>query len=156
MDYAILQLDDTGADLIPIPISIRAVDSDTDLKVFHCPVGLFTDGNQSDVTVFTGWVKSGRPTRHHIPCNGGLFSGSSGGPFVTREGYAVGMHIESINSARGVESSYTGNPQTNFDILSSSCNSNANNHASISSALCLGSCRKLVTVLRSITTNLDE
>jgi hypothetical protein len=73
------------------------VEADTDLKVFRMPVRLFTEGSISDLSVFTKWMKSATPTAHNIPCSGGLFAGSSGAPFVSREGFCVGMHVESIN-----------------------------------------------------------
>jgi hypothetical protein len=46
-------------------------------------------------------VESATHTTHHIPCSGG----TSGAPFVNFEGFCVGMHVESINSAEAVPSS---------------------------------------------------
>ena len=84
MDYAILELQDSNSNLTPIPISLDPVESDTDLKLFHCPVAAFHDNSNADVGVLTRWVKSGYMTNHHLVCDGGAFRGSSGAPYVLR------------------------------------------------------------------------
>ena len=148
MDYVILKLTDSdnGADLRPIPISIRPVEEDTDIKVFHCPVGVYNDGAVDDLSVLTSWVKSARPTRHHIICSGGLFPGSSGAPFVVREGFVIGMHVESINSQTLIfEDEYN-----SLEIISETVNSNSHSHASLCRALVFGSCKMLVAELVAI------
>jgi len=151
MDYAILKDLSESNDLQPIPISIRDVEDDTDLKVFHCPVGLFNDMEFGDLTVFTAWVKCAKPMAHHITCTGGLFAGSSGAPFVTREGYAVGLHVESINSAKIISvdevSSFSADTQSAIEIISETVNSSSNSHASLSRALYLGKCKKLIETI---------
>jgi hypothetical protein len=151
MDYAILILEDASLPpLEKVPVSIARVEFDTDLKVFHCPVGLFTSESSDSVSVFTGWVKTSRCTAHHIPCSGGLFAGSSGSPFITRAGYVVGMHVESINeqidnlNVKGLDVTDA------LEIVSDTVNSNAQNHASLSSALCVGLCPQLVKCLRTL------
>ena len=73
MDYAILALQDSNSNLTPIPISLDPVESDTDLKLFHCPVAAFHDNSNADVGVLTRWVKSGYMTNHHLVCDGGAF-----------------------------------------------------------------------------------
>jgi hypothetical protein len=148
MDYVILKLADSdiGADLLPIPISIRPVEADTDIKVFHCPVGLYNDDAIEDLSVLTVWVKSAQPTRHHIICSGGLFAGSSGAPFVVREGFVIGMHVESINSQALIPN----DAYNSLEIISETVNSNSHSHASLSRALVFGSCKKLVAELEIV------
>jgi hypothetical protein len=148
MDYAIIEDLSGKNDLTPIPISIQPVEADIDLKVFHLPVGLFTDGGIGDLSVFTKWVKSATPTTHHIPCSGGLYAGSSGGPFVNREGFCVGMHVESINSAEAAPSSISNAlVDEAIEIISNTVNSYSNNHDSICRALQLGKCPQLINML---------
>jgi hypothetical protein len=97
MDYALLVSVDKN-DLTPIPLSIRPVEADRDLKVFHMPIDDFNDVEADDsLSVHTKWVKSTFPTAHHMKCSGGLYAGSSGSPFVMRDGRAVGFFCESIS-----------------------------------------------------------
>ena len=151
-DWAILRLEDgdSSPNLVSIPISIDMVEADTDLKIFHAPVGVFNAGGEDGVSVYTDWVKSARMREHCIPCSRGLFPGSSGGPFVTRAGFAVGMHQASVNHVREMQAVYTDDAKANFDALSDSCKSSVSNHASNCSALHLGSCPALVQELRDI------
>jgi hypothetical protein len=159
MDYAIIEDKSGSNDLTPIPISIRVVDTDVDLKVFHCPVALFNDEDFGDLTVYTSWVKSAKPTKHHSPCSGGLFAGSSGAPFVTRDGFVVGFHVESINSARAIETpqlqaklatGVTADLNDAIELVSETVNSNSRVHASLCRALCIGSCSKLVETIERV------
>ena len=148
MDYVILKLADSdiGADLLPIPISIRPVEADTDIKVFHCPVGLYNEDAIEDLSVLTVWVKSARPTRHHIICSGGLFAGSSGAPFVVREGFVIGMHVESINGQAEIPK----DDYNSLEIISETVNSSSHSHASLCRALVFGLCKRLVAELEII------
>jgi hypothetical protein len=82
MDYAIIELCDQRSDLDPIPVSFEEVGPDTDLKVYHYPVDIFNDEHLEDLSQFTAWVKAALPTGHHVSCNNGLYSGSSGVPFL--------------------------------------------------------------------------
>lgn len=148
MDYAIVELCDNTFDLAPIPISLDEVKADMDLKVYHCPVDTFNEGHVEDLTVFSGWVKAARPTTHHVACNVGLYSGSSGGPFISRNGGAVAMHVESISSARTTDVDVNSMAEEDaMEILSESVNSHANNHASFSRALLFRTCPKLISAL---------
>lgn len=151
MDYAVLILEDISLRALEwIPVSIARVEFDTDLKVFHCPVGLFTSDNCDSVSVFSEWVKTARCTAHHIPCNRGLFAGSSGSPFITRAGYVVGMHVESINQQIDNLDVQGLTVTDALEIVSDTVNSNAHNHASLSSALCIGLCPQLLKCLKTL------
>ncbi len=102
MDYALIS-STVKKDLVPIPVSTTPVEGDLDIKVFHMPIDDFNDQEADDsLSVDTKWIKSTLPTRHHMKCSGGLFSGSSGAPSVMRDGRVVGFHCESINSKREV------------------------------------------------------
>jgi hypothetical protein len=147
MDYALLASVDKK-DLTPIPLSIRPVEADRDLKVFHMPIDDFNDVEADDsLSVHTKWVKSTFPTAHHMKCSGGLYAGSSGAPFVMRDGRAVGFYCESIS--REAEMNVSGLPTDEaIEILSETVNSRAINHGSFCRALLTRSCKKLVEVLK--------
>jgi hypothetical protein len=152
MDYSILELQDNGADLAPIPIWTGNIEQDTDLKVFYSPIGMFLDSSADDtLSVFTNWVKTGRPTAHHVKCTGGLFSGSSGSPYVTRNGFVVGIHLESASERRIVEIDFERHTDRQaIEIISQSHNSNANCHASLTNALLIYRCTKLRQQLQEL------
>lgn len=158
MDYAIAELCKEPFDLVPIPISTEEVECDTNLKVYHCPVDIFNEEHVKDLTVFSACVKSARPTRHHVASNVGLYCGSSGGPFISQNGGAIGMHVESVNKANFVDIGAIGtNPiETKaeiveaMEIISTTINSNAHAHASFSRGLVFSKCRKLLQYLRSL------
>jgi hypothetical protein len=150
-DYAIIEDESVGTEpLVPILIFRGLVEPDTDLKVFHCPVGIFLeDESLGDLSVFTKWVKTSRPSTHHVTCDGGLCSGSSGAPFVSREGYVVGMHVERISQARPISSADTWGLSSSdtIEVVSDSVFSIGSNHASYCRALLLHNCKKLMDLL---------
>ena len=153
MDYAILELQDSNSNLAPIPISLDPVESDTDLKLFHCPVAAFHDNSNADVGVLTRWVKSGYMTNHHLVCDGGAFRGSSGAPYVLRGGSAIGIHVESFNETETLSSDDViamASIDDQIEIISDTVNSNATNYASMSSLLFFGSCPKLIDSLKDL------
>jgi hypothetical protein len=142
MDYALIE-STVRKDLIPIPLSIGPVESDLDIKVFHVPIDDFNDTEDDDsLSVDTKWIKSTLPTRHHMKCSGGLFAGSSGAPFVMRNGRAIGFNCE-----KAVVDIIGKSMEEDVEIFSDTVNSHANNHASFCRALLIGSCRKLIDVL---------
>lgn len=144
MDYSVLQLREEPYDLIPIPISINEVEADIDLKVFHFPVAGFNDTASATISPFTQWMKSSIPTNHHVSCSGpALMKGSSGAPYVNRNGFVVGIHVESRNDAEEVNA----DENVDFELFSNSINSIANSHGSISVALLIGKCQQLVNYL---------
>ncbi|RYY43784.1 MAG: serine protease [Chitinophagaceae bacterium] len=146
MDYALIESLDKK-DLIPIPLSIGPVEGDLDVKVFHIPIDDFNDCvNDDQLSVHTLWIKSTLPSKHHMKCHGGLFAGSSGAPFVLRNGRVFGFYCESINSKR--EADIDGATlQEAVEILSDTVNSHAHNHASFCRALLIGACPKFVKML---------
>ncbi len=148
MDYAIIEVQ-AKPFLTPIPISGREVVGGSNLKAFHCPIGMFNEGVVNDIGVFPLRLKSSSLRGgQHISCQGGMFSGSSGAPLVTEDGYAVGMHVESVNEAREVSIFEASTQEQINEQLSMSINSGANTHASIVRALRLGSCRELMKTLK--------
>lgn len=152
MDYAIAELTDSDFNLVPIPISLEVLTADMDLKVYHCPVDTFNDEHVEDLTVFPQWTKTARPTAHHVACSVGLYSGSSGGPFISRTGGAVAMHVESVNSAKEIDTTAVRSmPVDNaIELISETVNSHANSHASFSRALVIRSCNALVHKLHEL------
>ena len=151
MDYAILELKAEPYNLVPIPISIDPVVADTDVKVFHFPVAEFNDTSTNVVGPYTQWIKTSIPTAHHIPCGGpGLYRGSSGAPFVSRSGSVVGIHMEAASEAAEVNFAAEMDVDSKIDVISNTVNSNANVHGSRNTALQIGKCDELVTILRKL------
>jgi hypothetical protein len=62
MDYAVASLVNVPFDLSPIPVSLENIEADMDIKVYHCPVDFFNEEHIGDLTVFTSWTKTARPT----------------------------------------------------------------------------------------------
>jgi hypothetical protein len=155
MDYALIQ-STVKKDLIPIPLSIGPVESDTDLKVFHVPIDNFNDTVVDDtLSVFTAWVKSTLPSKHHMKCSGGLYAGSSGAPFVLRNGKAIGFHCESSDSKGEVDITSKTNEEA-IEILSETVNSHAHCYGSFCRALLIGSCKKLIQALTEFGVSLHD
>lgn len=114
-DWAILKLVDVSTeDLVPIPISAEPLSMDVDLKVFHCLVGIFNNCSTEQVSVGTRWTKTFTPTEHHVKVDFGLFSGSSGAPFILRNGRVVAFHQESFSQAEEISSL----PPSDIDTVS--------------------------------------
>ena len=146
-DWAILKLVDVSTeDLVPIPISAEPLSMDVDLKVFHCPVGIFNNCSTEQVSVGTRWTKTFTPTEHHVKVDFGLFSGSSGAPFILRNGRVVAFHQESFSQAEEISSL----PPSDIDTVSDTVNSNAHSHASLSSGILIGSHATLLKALTDL------
>jgi hypothetical protein len=150
MDYAILEVQDIGVNFIPIPISLEPVISDTDLKLFHCPIAQFNDISSANVGVLTRWLKSGYSLKHHMTCEIGAFKGSSGAPYVLRDGRAVGIHVESFSETKQLDDDDVNALQEvneQIEIISDTVNSNAENYSSLSTVLLIHKCPKLIDLL---------
>lgn len=152
MDYAILELHAPDSLLTPIPISIDPVESDLDLKLFHCPIALlFNDNSCGNVGVLSRWLKSDYSVKHHMTCETGAFRGSSGAPYVLRDGRTVGIHLESHNEAQTIDCDFKTSLSTideKMEIISDTVNSNPENYSSISTVLLISKCPKLVQILK--------
>lgn len=151
MDYAIL-IDVSGAEeqLVHIPISLSPIESYQDLKVFHAPVSVFNDGPMNSLSIYVSWVKSSAvcSRHHHVTCMGGLSQGSSGAPFVARDGRVIGMHLESISGvvdSRPPEGTLAADA---LELVSDTAGSLINNHASYCEGLIISKCPQLVADLR--------
>lgn len=123
------------------------------LRVYHCPVDTFNDEHVEDLSPFCEDVKTARPTAHHVACNVGLFGGSSGGPFISRRGGAIGMHVESVSAARDIDTTaiaFMPAVSDAIEILSETVNSHANGHASFSRAVLFRTCPKLIDALHQL------
>jgi hypothetical protein len=148
-DWAILKVDDDSLILAPIPISEEKIGMDVDLKVFHCPVGIFNDCNTEQVSVGTRWTKSFTPTCHHVKVDFELFKGSSGAPFVLRNGCVVAFHQESYSEANETVE-LSDSTSDNVEMFSDTINSNVHSHGSLSSGILIMSHPTLVTALTSL------
>jgi len=152
MDYAILEVSNHIGDLVPIPIADgRCLIGDIDLKVYHSPVRLYVDSvGDFQLPIHSIWVKAAIPGRHHVQCSGGVFKGSSGAPFVNRDGFVVGIHVESFNEAIPVDIPPQTLVEDAISMISDTINSNINVHASLCNALVLGKCPKLLEALQTL------
>ena len=135
MDYCILELIDANCSvaLTPIPVSIQDLEAETNLKVYLAPIAAVNDMTSSTINIFTMWVKCARPTAHHIHCQGVLFGGSSGAPFILRNGRVAAFHLESFNSAETIDAEAVKQmePQDAIELISETVNSNATSYGSI-------------------------
>ena len=145
MDFSILTLENEPYDLEPFPISLEDVEFDTDLKVFHYPVADFNENSSGIMSPFATWLKSSRSVTHKMRCAGpGLMKGSSGAPYVLRNGEVVAIHVEAISDAEAVVFSDGANHEAKFEALSKSSLSGSTSHGSLSYALLIRKCPGLV------------
>lgn len=153
MDYAILKLAESEeSNLFPIPISVQLLESDVDLKIFHCPLEQFQDTDPSACGAFTKWTKSGVQLNHHVLCDVSLFKGSSGSPYILRSGHVVAIHIENVSrSERVPELLLQDNSEleSSIEILSNTVNSHSEVHSSMAYGLLISKCPALLEVLRT-------
>jgi S1-C subfamily serine protease len=148
MDHAVLKLVDEPYDIEAFTISLDDIGFDTDLKVFHFPVVDFNRTESGLISPYATWLKSSLTSSHKVGCSGaGLFKGSSGAPYVMRNGKVVGIHVEGANDAEGVTFAEGSDVESRLNSLSESANSNSNAHGSISYALLISKCPKLVDFL---------
>jgi hypothetical protein len=69
MDYAILQLySKEEQNSLPIP-SVQPVESDVDVKIFHCLLERFQERDPSGCGTYTKWAKTGVQSAHHVLCD---------------------------------------------------------------------------------------
>jgi hypothetical protein len=150
-DYAILEV--VGPENLPefIPISVEEVRSDTDVKIFYCPVGIFRDGGDRILGVNTVWAKTLKGTKHHLRCNAGLYRGSSGAPVVLRNGSVVAFHQESGSEARILNTQELEQMDLGeaTELISETVNSVATAYTATSYAVEIRKCRQLVEILRN-------
>jgi hypothetical protein len=73
------------------------------VKIYHCPVILFVQEGTSLLKPMSVESKFGSSSTHSFLCQVGLFAGSSGALVVlssgSAKGFAIGMHLEAVNSA---------------------------------------------------------
>lgn len=154
MDWAILKLsgETSSKDLIYIPIGTGEMQADDDIKVYRCAVGIFNAQDCDVVASIPQWIKYIASTKHHIIANGGLFSGSSGAPFILRNDCVVGIHMESIKHAAIIaESERTHEAWSDaMEVISNTVNSNARVSAALCKALQISRCSGLLQVLCSL------
>ena len=106
-NYAILELvgQPFSGDRVSIPISIDCdngndkIQHNTDFKVFHIPILDYQCQVINSISAYTAWGKTvytnKRDTReHYIYGNISLYKGSSGTPFVLRNGSVFAMYVE--------------------------------------------------------------
>ena len=98
-DWAIVELSGSPftEQTVPIPITTVEVKTDTDFVVFHMPISDYMFRGNDGISLFAAWMRTAKPRKHHVEGNGSLFKGSSGAPFVLRNGRAFAMHLESRN-----------------------------------------------------------
>lgn len=154
MDWAVLQLEDRRLSMTPIPISLLdPIPRETRLKIYHCPVVLYNNGDNSILTSVPHWVQYWGASKHHIATSNGLYSGSSGAPYILPTGEVIGIHCEMVNQAVTVDSVQVSETASQADILSAmeilsaSINSNTMVSGSQNVALKISRCSELVRLL---------
>ena len=102
--------------------------------------------------IFYQWVRCARPSPHHIYCQGGLYGGSSGAPFILRNGRVVAIHIESSKAAESIDIDAMRKLSVHdaIELVSETVNSNTMVHGSISTGLYIAKCPTLVQTLAHI------
>jgi hypothetical protein len=147
-DWAILTLLDPPFTerTVPIPITIVDVEQDTDFKVFHMPISDYIFQESDSISAYTEWMKTANPREHHIDGTRGLYSGSSGAPFVLRNGFAFAMHVESRNEATSIPDHL----RDDAEVISNTVCSNAGVHASRCSGIYFKTLPALLDQLRQL------
>jgi hypothetical protein len=151
MDYAILQLySKEQHNLLPIPSSVQPVESDVDVKIFHCPLEQFQDTDPSGCGTFTKWTKTGVQLTHHVLCDVSLFKGSSGAPYILRSGEVVAIHVENRSRAECVTVEEDTTVEKALELMSNTINSRADVHSSMAYGLLISKCSTLVSESRRL------
>jgi len=154
-DWAILELISKSVSLKFIEIFRGdSIEVESDIKVYHAPVSFFNTQQNDMLCANPDWVKYWRCTRHHVCVSKGLFSGSSGSPFLLRNGQVVGMHQESHNEAVDIDEPSLKKRIIAKDdvwdvitVVSDSVISSGRVHASMAQGLWLSKCTSLMTFL---------
>jgi hypothetical protein len=115
---------------------IPADGSEERLKIYHCAIDMFNGGLADAVKPICDEHRFGFATNHRVVLHAGLFGGSSGGIYAIRSndprtnGYVLAMHVESVNTARHIESEIS----ADVDLISVS-DSHAEFHGSFINGL---------------------
>ena len=162
LDWAILETAECIS-LVPIPLTLVQVDRDTDIKIYHCPVQLYNSLEMEVVCPNSRWTKVMTTVKHSLIADGGLFKGSSGGPFILRNGCAVGFHVESVSEAIMTDSNLirrlrrsNENATSNealwesIEVLTETIDSNCGVHDSVCKALSFRQLKNLIDNLRNL------
>ena len=93
-----------------------------------------------------------RPWSHHIHCQGGLYGGSSGAPFILRNGRVTAIHVESSKAAESIDTNALSTMPIldAIELVSETVYSNTMVHGSISTDLYLAKCPTLLRALANI------
>jgi hypothetical protein len=154
-DWAILELiaPPFSSTTVSIPITIQEVDPDTDFKVIHMPVADYAFNDTDRISAATSWGKTLLPWKGQVEGNMGLYRGSSGAPFLLRNGKAFAMHVESRNEAMIAE--ITEFNSSSASSLSRSLRSLSETFAARCNGLYFHDCEGLYTKLRSLGISVD-
>ena len=143
-DWAIVELSGSPftEHTVPIPITTVEVEMDTDFVVFHMPISdyMFMFLENDGISLFAAWMRAARPRKHHVEGNKGLFKGSSGAPFVLRNGCAFAMHLERRNEVI----SDSDGERDDAEVVSNTIHSDAEIHPSRPSGLYFKTCPELL------------
>lgn len=145
IDFSILTLVNEPHDLNPFPVSLEDVEFDTDLKVFHYHVVDFNENPSGIISLFVNWLKSSISVTHKMRCAGqGLMKGSSGAPYILRNGKVVAIHVEAYGDAEAVVFPEGTDNAAKLETLTRSSLSGSNFHGSLSYALLIRKCPGLL------------
>ena len=148
LDYSVMVLEAEPHDIEAFEVSLDAVGFDTDVKVFHYPVSDFNRSEAGHIGPFANWHKTSIPFNHKVACSGpSTLKGSSGAPYVLKNGQVIRIHVEGVNNAEGVRFEEGSDFESKLDSLTASAHSYSNSHGSISYALLISKCPELVKFL---------
>jgi hypothetical protein len=127
--------------------------SETKLKVFHCPVAMFTEGLLDVCGPTSLESRFSLKTQHKMFVEVGLFRGSSGGIFAfttpRQEHRVLGMHSEGCNTALSISDVLENEPELSpLEEATQASDSCANNHGSFSMGIIVAKCKALMDAIR--------
>jgi len=106
--------------------------------VYHAPIEVFNVNEITVIQVTMSEKDIAFCSGHKLLIHNGLFRGSSGGLYASRQGHAFAMHVESVSGRRTISEEKKENPQNDaLTVLSCVSDSNVHSYASLSEGVIL-------------------
>jgi hypothetical protein len=109
-DWAICSLDDESVSFpLAIPIcpehSLPVLsNASIDVKCLYAPIGVFRENPFTNLVIWAESYKSvlqyDKTDETSVLVEGGLYRGSCGAPYITRNGFVLGMHLFSMHEGK--------------------------------------------------------
>lgn len=165
LDYVVLSVGETcqHLELQPIPISSVKPKMEDEVKLYYA---FYAPGyNQFEMDfcqiAVNSYEKIATVSASHLFTNRGTDSGTSGGPYVTKRGQVVAIHIASTNTVPDVKGKEEMQPKeknqrlrvadvnAKVEVLSDAVSRISNTYCSNSVGLVITSCRRLCDFLHA-------